>query len=128
MARELRRYERPISPPALLVLAGETTVTVKGGGKGGRNQELALSAALGIEGLRDVAVASVGTDGRDGPTDAAGGIVDGNTAARIRAAGLDPRALLSDNDSYRALSAAGDLLVTGPTGTNVADLVLILAA
>lgn len=128
MARELRRYERPISPPALLVLAGETTVTVKGRGKGGRNQELALSAALGIEGLRDVVVASVGTDGRDGPTDAAGGIVDGNTAARIRAAGLDPRALLLDNDSYRALAASGDLLVTGPTGTNVADLVLVLAA
>ncbi len=128
MARELRRYERPVSPPALLVLAGETTVTVKGRGKGGRNQELALSAALGIEGLRDVVVASVGTDGRDGPTDAAGGVVDGGTAERIRAAGHDPRALLSDNDSYRALGAAGDLLVTGPTGTNVADLVLVLAA
>jgi len=128
VARELRRCERPISPPALLVLAGETTVTVKGRGKGGRNQELALSAALGIEGLRDVVVASVGTDGRDGPTDAAGGIVDGGTTGRIRAAGHDPRASLSDNDSYRALAAAGDLLVTGPTGTNVADLVLVLAA
>jgi hydroxypyruvate reductase len=75
-----------------------------------------------------VVIASAGTDGRDGPTDAAGGIVDGGTADRIRAAGLDPEALLLDNDSYRALSAAGDLLVTGPTGTNVADLVLILAA
>ncbi len=128
VARELRRYGRPVSPPAILVLAGETTVTVRGKGKGGRNQELALSAALGIEGLREVVIASVGTDGRDGPTDAAGGIVDGGTAARIRAAGLDPLELLSDNDSYRALSASGDLLVTGPTGTNVADLVLVLAA
>jgi len=128
IARELRLRGRPLSPPAILVLAGETTVTVRGNGKGGRNQELAFSAALGIEGLPGVVIASAGTDGRDGPTDAAGGIVDGGTADRIRAAGLDPEALLLDNDSYRALSAAGDLLVTGPTGTNVADLVLILAA
>ena len=128
IARELRRHGRPLRPPALIVLAGETTVTVRGGGKGGRNQELALSAALGIEGLKEVVIASVGTDGRDGPTDAAGGIVDGGTAARIRAAGLDPLKLLSDNDSYRALSASGDLLITGPTSTNVADLLLVLAA
>jgi len=127
IARELRAHGRPLPPPALLVLAGETTVTVRGGGKGGRNQELALSAALGIEGLAGVVIASVGTDGRDGPTDAAGGVVDGGTARRIRDAGLDPGELLRDNDSYRGLSAAGDLLVLGPTGTNVADLLLILA-
>ncbi|MGY4707497.1 glycerate kinase type-2 family protein [Candidatus Bipolaricaulota sp. J31] len=127
IARELRAHGRPLPPPALLVLAGETTVTVRGGGKGGRNQELALSAALGIDDLAGVVIASVGTDGRDGPTDAAGGIVDGGTARRIRDAGLDPEGLLRDNDSYRGLSAAGDLLVLGPTGTNVADLLLILA-
>ncbi len=127
IARELRAHGRPLPPPALLVLAGETTVTVRGGGKGGRNQELALSASMGIEGLANLVIASVGTDGRDGPTDAAGGIVDGGTARRIRDAGLDPGELLRDNDSYRALSAAGDLLVLGPTGTNVADLLLILA-
>ncbi|RLE29709.1 glycerate kinase, partial [Candidatus Acetothermia bacterium] len=126
LARELVRFRRPVSPPALLVAAGETTVTVRGGGKGGRNQELALAAALGIEGLPRVALMALGTDGRDGPTDAAGGLVDGGTTARCRAAGVDPRAALAGNDSYHALKAAGDLLITGPTGTNVADLYLVL--
>jgi hydroxypyruvate reductase len=127
LARELVRFRRPIAPPALLVAAGETTVTVRGSGKGGRNQELALSAALGIEGLSGVAILSLGTDGRDGPTDAAGGMVDGGTTARIRTAGVDPEGALVENDSYHALKAASDLLVTGPTGTNVADLYLVLA-
>jgi len=127
LARELVRFRRPIVPPALLIAAGETTVTVRGNGKGGRNQELALSAALGIEGLSGVAILSLGTDGRDGPTDAAGGLVDGDTAARVRAAGGDPEGALVENDSYHALAAAGDLLITGPTGTNVADLYLVLA-
>jgi len=125
LARELVRFGRPVVPPALLVAAGETTVTVRGKGKGGRNQELALSAALGIEGLPGVALLSLGTDGRDGPTDAAGGLVDGGTVARMRAAGVDPEGALAENDSYPALKAACDLLVTGPTGTNVADLVLL---
>lgn len=125
LARELVRFGRPVAPPALLVAAGETTVTVRGKGKGGRNQELVLSAALGIEGLPGVALLSLGTDGRDGPTDAAGGLVDGGTAARMRAAGVDPETALAENDSYHALRAAGDLLLTGPTGTNVADLVLL---
>ena len=98
---------------------------MRGRGKGGRNQELALSAALGIEGLPRVALLSLGTDGRDGPTDAAGGLVDGGTVTRLRAAGVDPEGALAENDSYHALEAAYDLLVTGPTGTNVADLVLL---
>jgi glycerate-2-kinase len=111
---------------ACRVWHGETTVTVAGTGAGGRNQELALAAALELDGAKGVLLASLGTDGRDGPTDAAGGVADGGTAGRIRAAGLDPAALLGDNDSNRALAAASDLLVTGPTGTNVADLVVLL--
>lgn len=126
LARELVWFGRPVPPPALLVAAGETTVTVRGKGQGGRNQELALSFALHIEGVPGVALLALATDGRDGPTDAAGAIVDGGTAARIRAAGLDPEEALAQNDSYTALSAAGDLLMTGPTGTNVADLVILV--
>lgn len=125
LTRELAKTGRPVPPPALLIAAGETTVTVKGEGKGGRNQELALSAALGIQGLGGVALLSLGTDGRDGPTDAAGGLVDGGTAERALTGGVDPERALDENDSYNALRAAGDLFVTGPTGTNVADLVLV---
>lgn len=112
--------------PACLLWGGETTVTLRGRGLGGRNQELALRVALaGLPG--DWAFLSGGTDGRDGPTAAAGGIVDGDSAARMRAAGIDPAARLADNDSHTALAASGDLLVTGATGTNVADLqVLVL--
>jgi len=112
--------------PCALVAGGETVVRVRGKGRGGRNQELALSFALSVEGLEGVALLSLGTDGTDGPTDAAGAVVDGGTARRIREAGLDPQALLEDNDSYRALQAAGDLLFTGPTGTNVNDVVVLL--
>lgn len=125
LAREEISFGRPIKPPALILAAGETTVTVRGNGKGGRNQELALSAALGIEGLSNVVIASLGTDGRDGPTDAAGGMVDGETTARLWAQGIDPWDALARNDSYTALAAAEDLIITGPTGTNVADLCLV---
>ena len=125
IAREEIRSSQPLPLPALIVAAGETTVTVTGSGKGGRNQELALSAALGIEGLPGVVIASVGTDGRDGPTDAAGGIIDGETISRMRQQNVDPIQALAKNDSYHALSASGDLIITGPTGTNVADLCLI---
>lgn len=112
---------------ACLVFGGETTVMLKGTGLGGRNQELALRVALGMPDLgRDWAFLSGGTDGRDGPTDAAGGIVDAATVARIRAAGQDPDALLANNDSHEALKAAGDLLITGATGTNVADVQILL--
>ena len=105
---------------------GETVVHLRGSGLGGRNQELALAAALGLDGLPGAAVFSVGSDGTDGPTDAAGGYADGGTAAAIRAAGLDPEALLRNNDAYHALAACGGLLMTGPTGTNVNDVAVAL--
>lgn len=112
--------------PLALLRGGETTVTMRGNGLGGRNQELALAAAFGMEGEEGMLVAAAGTDGRDGPTDAAGAIVDGGTLARGRADELDPTAFLHANDSYRFLSATGDLLKTGLSGTNVNDLVLTL--
>ncbi|MEM7643146.1 MAG: DUF4147 domain-containing protein [Pseudomonadota bacterium] len=110
----------------LTLWGGETTVMLRGDGRGGRNQELALRVARALRGLdRPWAFLSGGTDGRDGPTDAAGAVVDGGTLARIAAAGLDLEALLARNDSHPALAAAGDLLVTGGTGTNVADLQIL---
>ncbi len=116
-----------MSEPTLLIFGGETTVKLRGSGLGGRNQELALRVAqLATEGLAcNWVFLSGGTDGRDGPTDAAGGLVDGGTLARIAAAGQDAEALLANNDSYAALQAAGDLLITGATGTNVADVQLL---
>lgn len=111
--------------PARLILGGETTVQIKGRGLGGRNQELALRLAMaGLPGAW--VFLSGGTDGRDGPTDAAGGIVDPGTLARIRAKGGDPAKMLANNDSYNALEMAGDLLKPGPTGTNVADVQVLL--
>ena len=112
--------------PLAFLAGGETVVHLHGTGTGGRNQELALSAALGIEGLCNALVASAGSDGTDGPTDAAGGIVDGFTAAEMRRRGVDPERALENNDSYRALRAADALFFTGPTGTNVNDLSLVL--
>lgn len=106
----------------LFVAGGETTVTVCGRGRGGRNQEFALAAALEMDGSDRVCVAALATDGSDGVTDVAGGIVDGTTAALVRRAGIDPAAALADNDSHAALKASGDLLLTGPTRTNVADV------
>ena len=115
------------SETALAFLAGgETVVHLTGKGKGGRNQELALSAAEGIEGLENVLIFSLGSDGTDGPTDAAGGIVDGTTASRLRQQGLSIHAVLKDNDAYHALEKAGGLIITGPTGTNVNDVAVVL--
>lgn len=105
---------------------GETVVHLTGKGKGGRNQELALSAAAGIEGLENVLIFSVGSDGTDGPTDAAGGIVDGNTAAILRQQGISIHQVLKDNDAYNALAKADGLIMTGPTGTNVNDIAVVL--
>ncbi|MDP3984818.1 MAG: glycerate kinase [Acidimicrobiia bacterium] len=119
------------SSPLALVAGGETTVRLRGSGQGGRNQELALAFALATETIalrQRWVLLSGGTDGRDGPTDAAGGIVDPQTLDRIRSAGHDPLALLNNNDSYRALSAAGDLLITGPTGTNIGDIQILLVS
>ncbi|MFV0302787.1 MAG: glycerate kinase [Paracoccus sp. (in: a-proteobacteria)] len=113
--------------PACLIFGGETTVQIRGSGTGGRNQELALRVALAMPDLRrDWVFLSGGTDGRDGPTDAAGGMVDAGTALRIRAGGRDPAAMLAENDSHAALKLAGDLLITGGTGTNVADVQILL--
>lgn len=108
------------------IAGGETIVHLTGSGKGGRNQELALSAASGIEGMENVLIFSVGSDGTDGPTDAAGGIVDGGSAAALRANGLDITKVLKDNDAYHALRAIDGLLMTGPTGTNVNDVAIVL--
>ncbi|MEL6588045.1 MAG: MOFRL family protein, partial [Pseudomonadota bacterium] len=109
--------------PATRLWGGETTVVLRGDGRGGRNQELALRVALALRDFgRPWAFLSGGTDGRDGPTDAAGALVDDGTLTRIAAAGLDLEAILARNDSYAALQASGDLLMTGGTGTNVADL------
>jgi glycerate 2-kinase len=125
LAKEIAATGRPVPRPACLVLGGETTVTVRGGGTGGRNQELALAAALGIQGMPSTVIASLATDGSDGPTDAAGGLVDGSTVARGQAAGLSALAALADNDAYPYLDRVGDLLVTGPTNTNVNDLMTV---
>ncbi len=108
------------------IAGGETVVHLKGTGKGGRNQEIALSAAIGIDGLSNVAIFSVGSDGTDGPTDAAGGYADGDTAATLREKGLDPQAYLDNNDAYNALKATDGLIITGPTGTNVNDVAVLL--
>jgi hydroxypyruvate reductase len=126
LAREAVRARGKRRSPAAFVAGGETVVKLKGKGKGGRCQEMALAAALGMRGLEGAVFAAAGSDGTDGPTDAAGGVVDGGTAARVRARGLDPAAMLADNDAYHALEASSDLLITGPTGTNVNDLAVLL--
>lgn len=125
----LRAAEQiPTDKPTCLIFGGETTVVLHGNGRGGRNQELALRVALAAPPRlqRPFLFLSGGTDGRDGPTDAAGGLVDEHSAERMRAAGVDPEALLANNDSYAALAASGDLLMTGATGTNVADVQILL--
>lgn len=125
IAKEIVASNNPIPKPAVVVAGGETTVTVTGQGKGGRNQELVLSASIKIEGLRGVAVASLGTDGIDGPTDAAGAIADGQTITRARDKEMDPKKVLMNNDSYTFFSKLRDLIFTGPTGTNVNDLTVM---
>ena len=109
-----------------LIQGGETTVTVRGKGRGGRNTELALGFSLEIAGTQGISMLSAGTDGTDGPTDAAGAIVDGQTVQRMEALGLDPIACLRENDSYTCFQKAGGLFITGPTGTNVMDLQIVL--
>ena len=126
MARAIQAGRGPVASPACVIAGGETTVTIRGTGNGGRCQEFALAAALGMEGLRDVVILAVGTDGSDGPTEAAGAIVDGESVTRARAQGLDPLARLAGNDSNPVLARTGDLVVTGPTNTNLLDLYLLL--
>jgi glycerate 2-kinase len=126
IAKEVRSSGNPFSPPACILCGGETTVTLQGDGKGGRNQEFALASASIIDGMRDVVILSGGTDGTDGPTDAAGAIADGTTIARARAKGLDPLDYLRRSDSYHFLKTLGDLIITGPTRTNVMDVYMVL--
>jgi len=126
LALEVRASGNPMKPPACFITGGETTVTLKGRGKGGRNQEFSLAAALDIAGLADVVILSAGTDGTDGPTDAAGAIADGETVKRALAAGLKPKAALDGNDAYPFFERLGDLIITGPTRTNVMDVRLVL--
>jgi glycerate-2-kinase len=130
IAREIGSTGNPVAPPACVLAAGETTVTVKGTGRGGRNQEMALAWAVEMA-PRPIAMpccfASVATDGSDGPTEAAGGIVDPSTAQRGADLGLVPKRYLADNDSLSLLKATGDLIVTGPTQTNLMDLQILLA-
>ena len=123
IAKEIRAAHRPLKPPACVISGGETTVTIRGAGLGGRNQEFTLAAAIEIAGLKDVAILSAGTDGSDGPTDAAGAIADGTTLARSN---LNAASFLANNDSYRFFDSLGDLIKTGPTGTNVADVQIVL--
>jgi len=117
-----------VARPACVVSSGETTVRVTGRGKGGRNQEFALAAADVLSGTEGAALASVGTDGVDGPTDAAGAFVDGHTTSVARDRGLDLQQFLNDNNAYAFFDAIGHLIHTGPTGTNVGDLQVILLA
>lgn len=128
MAKEIVRYGRPIAPPACVVWGGETTVTVRGDGSGGRNQELALAAALALEGWPGVALVALATDGTDGPTDAAGALATGETVARARQQGLAAADHLARNDSYHFFQCLDDLIITGPTQTNVNDLLLLFVS
>ena len=126
IAREIAGTGHPVPRPACIVCGGETTVTVTGPGRGGRNQEVALGAARPLAGLPETLVVSFATDGVDGPTDAAGAVADGTTLARARARGLEPAQHLADNNAYPLLDAIGDLIRIGPTNTNVNDLMVIL--
>jgi glycerate 2-kinase len=126
IAREVLFSGHPVRRPAAIIAGGETTVTLRGDGKGGRNQEMALAAALALDGLPDVLIVPFATDGSDGPTDAAGALAEGDTVSRAKVVGLDPQAFLERNDAYNFFAKSGDLVITEPTNTNVNDLTLIL--
>ncbi len=128
LAREVRSSGNPVRPPACLISGGETTVTLRGSGKGGRNQEFVLAAALDIAGSPGTVILSAGTDGTDGPTDAAGAIADGDTCSRAIRMGLNPGAAFDTNDAYPFFEKLGDLIITGPTKTNVMDVRLVLVS
>ena len=126
IVREIRKTGHPITPPACILSGGETTVKVTGQGKGGRNQEFALACVKNIRNLEQVVILSAGTDGNDGPTDAAGAFTDSETFNRALALDLDPNVYLQHNDSYHFFERLGDLFITGPTNTNVMDLRIML--
>jgi len=127
IVRDIRENSLPFAPPAAFVVGGETTVTARGKGKGGRNQELALAAAVKIRGSEEVVVGSFATDGIEGRTDAAGAVADGSTINRGLKLGMDPEEFLRTNDSYHYFSRLKDLVITGPTGTNVNDIMIVAA-
>jgi len=126
LAREILKTGNPIAKPACILSGGETTVSIRGNGLGGRNQEFVLAAAIDITGHDHIVVLSAGTDGNDGPTDAAGATADSFTLNRAKELNLDPRKYLSNNDSYHFFEALDDLFKTGPTNTNVMDLRIVL--
>ncbi len=126
VAKEVISSGNPVSRPACILSGGETTVTIKGNGRGGRNQEFALAGALEISGIEKVVLLSGGTDGTDGPTDASGALADHTTVRRAKTMGLNPNAHLENNDAYPFFQKLGDLLITGPTYTNVMDVRIIL--
>jgi len=126
LAREVKARNRPFTRPAILLSGGETTVTIRGNGRGGRNAEFLLAFALAIDGIEGITALAADTDGIDGAGDNAGAACDGQTASRMRAAGIDPRAALANNDAYNAFRAVGGLFTTGPTGTNVNDFRAII--
>lgn len=128
IGKEIAHGTGPVRRPACVLAGGETTVTVRGAGVGGRNQEFVLAAALALRGVEGVLVLSGGTDGTDGPNDAAGAVADGRTVRRAEALGMKAQAFLANNDSYSFFRALGDLIITGPTNTNVNDLMLVLVA
>jgi hydroxypyruvate reductase len=126
IAREVALRDRPFTKPVVILSGGETTVTLRGKGKGGRNSEFLLSMALGIDGMKGIHALAADTDGIDGSEDNAGAFADGTTASRLAGLGLDAAALLGANDSWSAFAALGDLFTPGPTGTNVNDFRAIL--
>jgi hydroxypyruvate reductase len=128
IAQEIAATHQPLAPPACLISGGETTVTLLGNGKGGRNQEFVLAGAIALDGMDGITCVSCGTDGTDGPTDAAGAIADGTTVTRAATQGLLAADHLQRNDSYSFFKALDDLVISGPTGTNVMDLRLMLVS
>jgi hydroxypyruvate reductase len=126
IAREISARNRPFKKPVVVLSGGETTVTLRGKGRGGRNAEFLLAFAIAIDGAEGITALAADTDGIDGSEDNAGAYADGTTATRLRKAGIDPLVALANNDAYSAFAAIGDLLVTGPTGTNVNDFRAIL--
>jgi glycerate 2-kinase len=128
IAKEILQTGNPVRKPACIISGGETTVTIRGSGLGGRNQEFCLSAAIEIDGLEGILILSAGTDGTDGPTDAAGAFADGTTLKRARELGLDAETFLRENNSYNFFKQLGDLFFTGPTLTNVMDIRVMLVS
>jgi len=129
IAKEVVMNRRPLAPPCVLIAGGETTTAIKGpSGQGGPSQELALGFALEVNGRKGICIAAIDTDGTDGPSDFAGGIADGYTVERARSRGIDVYACLKNHDSSSVLTALGDAILTGNTGTNVCDVTMIYIA